>query len=128
LEALDKEVKKEEKADKVAKECATRALNPVRTYKKMDDIEKDTFKIAEFNVGDYALLENGQIFVWNGVNWGQNELIKTVSDLCLLGVQQLEGFDLDKLQCLFKVACKNKRIVRAIWSVLRQRQKCWRNY
>jgi hypothetical protein len=112
LEALDKEVKKEEKADKVAKECATRTLNPVRTYKKMDDIEKDAFKIAEFNVGDYALLENGQIFVWNGVNWGQNDLIKTVSDLCLLGVKELEGFNLEKLQCLFKVACKNKRVVR----------------
>jgi hypothetical protein len=112
FDALDKEVKKEEKADKIAKECATRTLNPVRTYKKMDDIEKDAFKIAEFNVGDYALLENGQIFVWNGVNWGQNDLIKNISDLCLLGVQQLKGFDLEKLQCLFKVACKNKKVVR----------------
>ena len=112
LEALEKEIKKEEKADKVSKECANRELNPVRTYKKIDDIEKDAFKIAEFNVGDYALLENGQIFVWNGVNWKQNELIKTVDDLCLLGVQQIKGFDLEKLQCLFKAACKNKRVVR----------------
>jgi len=113
LEALEKEIKKEEKADKIAKECATRELKPVRTYKKFDDIVKDALKIAEFNVGDYALLENGQIFVWNGVNWKQNDLIKTVDDLCVLGVQQIKGFDLEKLQCLFKAACKNKRFVRS---------------
>jgi hypothetical protein len=113
LEVLEKEMKKEDKADKIAKECATRDLKPVKTYKKFDDIMKDSLKIAEFNVGDYALLENGQIFVWNGVNWKQNDLIKTVDDLCLLGVQEIKGFDLEKLQCLFKAACKNKRFVRS---------------
>ena len=112
LDILGKEIKKEEKADKIAKECATRSINPVRTYKKIDDIEKDAYKIAEYNVGDFAMLENGQIFVWNGVNWGQNDLIKNVNDLCLLGVEQIKGFNLDKLQCLFKTACKNKRVVR----------------
>lgn len=112
LETLDRDIEKEEKIDKKAKECAKRTLNPVRTYKKIDDIEKDTYKIAEFNVGDYALLENGQIFVWNGVNWRQNDLIKNIDDLCLLGIQQIKEFDLDKLKCLFKAACKNKKVVR----------------
>ena len=112
LESLEKEEKKEEKADKIAKECATRTINPVKIYKKIDDIADDAFKIAEFNVGDFALLENGQIFVWNGVNWAQNDLIKNINDLCLLGVQQLKAFDFEKLQCLFKAACKNKKVVR----------------
>jgi len=112
LDLLEKEVKKEEKADKISKECATRTLNPVKIYKNFNEVEKDAYKISEFNIGDFALLENGRIFVWNGVNWGQNDLIKSIDDLCLLGVQQLKGFDLDKLQCLFKAACKNKKTVR----------------
>jgi hypothetical protein len=112
LDTLQKDVKKEEKADKIAKECATRTINPVKIYKNFNEAEKDAYKIAEFNVGDFALLENGRIFVWNGTNWAQNDLIKNIDDLCLLGVQQLKGFNLDKLQCLFKAACKNKKVVR----------------
>jgi len=112
LDVLEKEVKREGKADKISKECASRTLNPVKVYKNFDEALKDTYKISEFNVGDFALLENGRIFVWNGVNWAQNDLIKNVNDLCLLGVQQLNGFNLDKLQCLFKAACKNKKVVR----------------
>jgi hypothetical protein len=112
INELEKEVKLEEKSDKIAKECATRTLNPVKIYKNFNEVEKDAYKIAEFNVGDFAMLENGRIFVWNGINWGQNDLIKNIDDLCLLGVQQLKGFNLDKLQCLFKAACKNKKVVR----------------
>jgi hypothetical protein len=112
LVGLEKEVKKEEKADKITKECATRSINPVKIYKNFNEVEKDAYKIAEFNVGDFAMMENGRIFVWNGVNWGQHELIKNIDDLCLLGVQELKKFDLDKLQCLFKAACKNKKVVR----------------
>lgn len=112
IEALEKEMKKEAKANKIAKECASRTLNPVKVYKNFDEALKDTYKISEFNVGDFAMLENGRIFVWNGVNWAQNDLIKNIDDLCLLGQQQFKGFDLDKLQCLFKVACKNKKSVR----------------
>jgi hypothetical protein len=112
LDALEKEVKKEEKADKISKECATRSINPVKIYKNFNEVEKDAYKIAEFNFGDFAMLENGRIFVWNGVNWGQHDLIKNIDDLCLLGVQKLKTFDLDKLQCLFKAACKNKKVVR----------------
>jgi hypothetical protein len=111
-DSLEKEVKQEKKEDKIAKECATRNINPVKIYKNFNEAEKDAYKIAEFNVGDFALLENGSIFVWNGTNWGQNDLIKNIDDLCLLGVQQLKGFNLDKLQCLFKAACKNKKVVR----------------
>jgi len=112
LAGLEKEVKKEEKADKIAKECSTRSINPVKIYKNFNEAEKDAYKIAEFNIGDFAMLENGRIFVWNGVNWGQHDLIKNIDDLCLLGVQEIKKFDLDKLQCLFKTACKNKRVVR----------------
>lgn len=112
LDGLDKELKKEEKADKIAKDCASRTLNPVKIYKNFDEALKDTYKISEFNVGDFAMLENGQIFVWNGINWAQNDLIRNIDDLCLLGVQQLKEFNFEKLQCLFKAACKNKRVVR----------------
>jgi hypothetical protein len=110
--ALEKEMKQDEKEDKIAKDCASRTLNPVKVYKNFDKALEDTYKISEFNVGDFAMLENGRIFVWNGVNWAQNDLIKNIDDLCLLGQQQFKGFDLDKLQCLFKVACKNKKTVR----------------
>ena len=112
LDGLEKELKKDEKEEKIAKDCASRKLNPVKVYKNFDDALKDTYKISEFNVGDFAMLENGQIFVWNGINWAQNDLIKNIDDLCLLGVQQLKEFHLDKLQCLFKAACKNKKVVR----------------
>lgn len=112
LEAMEKELKKEEKADKITKECASRTLNPVKVYKNFDSALKDTYKISEFNKGDFAMLENGRIFVWNGINWAQNELIKNIDDLCLLGQQHFKGFDLDKLQCLFKEACKKKKAVR----------------
>jgi hypothetical protein len=112
LDGLEKELKKEDKADKIAKDCASRTLNPVKIYKNFDAALKDTYKISEFNVGDFAMLENGQIFVWNGINWEQNDLIRNIEDLCLLGVQQLKEFNLDKLQCLFKAACKNKKVVR----------------
>ena len=112
LDTLEKDMKREEKADKIAKDCASRTINPVKVYKNFDEALKDTYKISEFNVGDFALLENGRIFVWNGVNWVQNDLIRNIDDLCLLGQQQLKGFNLDKLQCLFKAACKNKKVVR----------------
>jgi hypothetical protein len=112
LDGLDKELKKDDKVDKIAKDCASRKLNPVKIYKNFDEALKDTYKISEFNVGDFAMLENGHIFVWNGINWAQNDLIKNIDDLCLLGVQQLKEFNLDKLQCLFKAACKNKKVVR----------------
>jgi hypothetical protein len=112
LDGLEKEVKKEEKANKITKECAKRSINPVKIYKNFNEVEKDAYKIEEFNIGDFAMLENGRIFVWNGVNWGQHNLIKNIDDLCLLGEQEIKSFDLDKLQCLFKAACKNKKVVR----------------
>lgn len=100
------------------KNCEKRKIDPVIIYDSFDKVYNDGLKITQFNIGDYAVIENnkshenGKIFVWNGTNWEQNALIQSLEDLCLLGVEKIKEFDLEKLQCLFKTACKNKKQIR----------------
>jgi len=113
-----KTLEKELKSTKDTKNCEKRKIDPVKIYDSFDALCKDNGKITMFNKGDYALIESkkshedGMIYVWNGINWTQNILVKSLSDLCLLGVEQIKDFDLEKLHCLFKKACKDKKQVR----------------
>ena len=112
------EIKKELKGIKDAKNCEKRIISPVKIYESFNELVKDVGKITDFNEGDYALIEskksheNGMIYVWNGMNWVQDTLIQSLDDLCLLGVDKIKNFDLEKLHCLFRNACKNKKVVR----------------
>jgi hypothetical protein len=46
------------------------------------------------------------------MNWTQNAFIESVDDLCLFDVQKIGNFDIEKLKCLFKTACKSKNKIR----------------
>jgi len=112
------EIEEEIKGVKNSEKCEKRKIEPVKIYNSFNQLFEDRGKITDFNIGDYALIESnkahedGQIFVWNGINWTQNILVKSLDDLCLLGVEKIKDFDLEKLHCLFKKACKNKKQVR----------------
>ena len=124
LETRKNEIKKEIKEiDNTKftsnKTCENRKVNPVKIYKSFEELYKDNTKESLFLRGDFAVIEssdpneNGQIYEWNGLNWYQRPLIKSIDDLCLLGTDKLQDFDLQKLECLFKEACLNKKEVRA---------------
>lgn len=121
IKKINSQIKEAEKETKNGsdKSCEKRKIEPVKIYESYNKVFDDKGKITEFNIGDYAIIENdkahenGMIFVWNGINWTQNILIKSLDDLCLLGVEKIKDFDLEKLHCLFKKACKNKKQVRA---------------
>lgn len=115
---MEQEVEQELKKIGNQKKCEDRKVSPVKIYGSFDELAKDVGKITEFKMGDYAIIEskksheNGMIYEWNGMNWIQNPLIQSVDDLCLLGVEKIKNFDLEKLHCLFKEGCKNKKLVR----------------
>lgn len=112
------ETERELKVISNTKKCEDRKINPVKIYESFNELAKDVGKITNFNEGDYAIIENdkshenGMIYVWNGMNWVQNKLIQNIEDLCLLGVEKIKDFDIDKLHCLFRNACRNKKTVR----------------
>lgn len=111
------EIEKDLKVISNNKNCANRLIDPVKTYNSYDDLYKDGCNI-NFLKGDWAVIksskshENNMIYQWNGTNWEQNSLIRSLDDLCLLGVEKIVDFDLEKLHCLFREACKNKKQVR----------------
>ena len=116
IELSEKEINKNTSSSKI---CTDRKINPVKIYESFNDLIKDFGKISEFNDGDFAIIENkkdsnedGMIYIWNGMNWMQHPLIQNIDDLCLLGVEKIKDFNIEKLHCLFKEACKNKKFVR----------------
>ena len=117
LKSLISDTEKELKniSDKL---CEKRTVETVKTYSSFHNLYEDNGKITDFKEGDYAIIENnkshenGMIYIWNGMNWIQDSLIESIDDLCLLGVEKLKEFDIEKLQCLFKSACKSKKKIR----------------
>ena len=113
IDDIEKQLKKID--DKV---CEKRKITPVVVYPSFDKLFQDNGKITQFKKGDYALIEskksheNGMIYEWNGMNWTQNAFIESVDDLCLFDVQKIGNFDIEKLKCLFKTACKSKNKIR----------------
>ena len=113
IEDIEKQIKKID--DKV---CEKRKITPVVVYPSFDKLFQDNGKITQFKKGDYAIIEskksheNGAIYEWNGMNWTQNAFIESVDDLCLFDVQKISNFDIEKLKCLFKTACKSKNKIR----------------
>jgi len=118
LKKVISENEKELKGTSNNKSCENRKVDPVKVYKSFNELYEDGLKETEFLKGDYAIIENnkshenGCIYRWNGDIWEQDPLIRNLDDLCLLGVEKIKELDLEKLHCLFRKACKNKKQIR----------------